>query len=534
MKAHAVCFLACCLLASCLTPRSDAPCDPATDRECAGRVTPARPDAGMMDAPGGPANPDGEGPGVQPEDPATDPGCQAGFHRCNGVCKDSRDPAHCGFACEPCPGIKGGDPTCDGRKCDVKCPAGTKACIAGGECIGLDQPCEDRCAAGEKPCGGKCFASSALPREKCDNSQDDDCDGQSDCADSDCANGTACGTNRVCSNGQCITACTPGGVCQTNPGNSQCIPGIQMCDSGGNQSCVDNGGPSCNSMQICQNGQCMGCATGEKPCNGRCQECCDGETKSGCSNNCGETGMQTCTGGRFGPCSAMNKACCNDGQCGRCQECANGTCRDQAAGQDKKNECGGRGCDGGSCRDCVPNGPVVCMDNDLKRCNASGSGYTTVTDCGGRGCTGTRCRICNANQAECSGPTFRRCNGDGTAYSTNMNCGNNGCDPDRLRCRECSGSGSACRDGGLATCDNGFWRTTSCSGSCLSKGGPPRCGCKIEKCKCMNVGTAEAPEWYLVTGCGTDGEVYNYNCDDGCSGGKCTGTNLSPNYIGCY
>src|SRR4051812_23746475 len=60
-----------------------------------------------------------DAPGATPEAGA---GCATGFHLCGTSCQNDREPAHCGVACEPCPGIQGGTATCDGTRCGVVCP----------------------------------------------------------------------------------------------------------------------------------------------------------------------------------------------------------------------------------------------------------------------------------------------------------------------------------------------------------------------------------------------------------------------------
>jgi hypothetical protein len=93
------------LSAGCLHLRDDlpGPCDlPDADQStCKGNKTdPARPgktDASLPDrpAPGTELMPPGEG--QPPAPPPTDPGCDAGFHRCEGTCKDSKSADHCGL-----------------------------------------------------------------------------------------------------------------------------------------------------------------------------------------------------------------------------------------------------------------------------------------------------------------------------------------------------------------------------------------------------------------------------------------------------
>jgi hypothetical protein len=158
--------------------------------------------------------------------------------------------------------------------------------------------------------------------------------------------------------------------------------------------------------------------------------------------------------------------CCADKDCPRCQECAAGACRNQAAGQDKKSECGGRACNAGACRACNPGGAQTCMDNVLKKCDADGSGYSQVDACGGKGCTGSSCKSCTPNQGECSGNVFRKCNGSGTGFGASQTC-DMGCTPEG--CVACNSPVTCYRDADkdgfgdpkdskkvCGTCDAGF------------------------------------------------------------------------------
>jgi hypothetical protein len=153
----------------------------------------------------------------------------------------------------------------------------------------------------------------------------------------------------------------------------------------------------------------------------------------------------TCVAGRTlcnGACIAAG-VCCSDKDCPACQECAAGACRSQSAGQDKKGECGGKGCNAGACRACDPTGPAACMDNVMKKCNAEGSGYTQVDSCGGKGCNASGCKSCTANQGECNGNVFRKCNGSGTGYGGTQTC-DFGCTPDG--CTACPSPVTCYRD----------------------------------------------------------------------------------------
>src|SRR5687767_15518266 len=79
--------------------------------------------------------------------PEGDPGCPPGHHLCDTTCVDGRSPLTCGRACDPCPGVTGGEATCDGFRCGVWCPAGKKPCLDA--CIDESLPCSGGCPAGK-------------------------------------------------------------------------------------------------------------------------------------------------------------------------------------------------------------------------------------------------------------------------------------------------------------------------------------------------------------------------------------------------
>jgi hypothetical protein len=227
------------------------------------------------------------------------PGCEPGFHLCEGKCSDDRAPATCGTFCTPCPGIAGGEASCEAGTCGVKCPAGKKACLTTNACIGVDEPCSGTCANGLILCNGRCLASNVLPAESCNNGQDDDCDGKVDCADTGCTNGTSCGPNRICQAGSCVAACGD--------------PPSPMCCEGATMPCTNNCGTA--GTQTCRGGRYGACSVANT--------CCG---SANCANNCGMQGTKACNGTTWGGCSAPNRQCCADKDCGVCSRCDAGKC----------------------------------------------------------------------------------------------------------------------------------------------------------------------------------------------------------------
>ena len=157
-----------CLLASCVEPydgpilsMSDAA--PRREVERDGGAAPSGNPADERDGGAAPSgNIDGPSPGESPDGPMATgaAGCPAGFHACGDRCAPDTDPDTCGVACEPCPSIQGGDRTCDGRKCGITCPAGSKPCLDA--CVPESAPCDNTCQPGQNLCGGLCVDRQSL------------------------------------------------------------------------------------------------------------------------------------------------------------------------------------------------------------------------------------------------------------------------------------------------------------------------------------------------------------------------------------
>jgi hypothetical protein len=178
---------------------------------------------------------------------APDNTCGTGKHLCGGQCVDSFSTNTCGDRCDPCFKPTGGTATCDGRNCGFTCQTGKicgNQCVFGccndadcmkpgetGKCDRATGNCNSMCAD-SKPCNGKCIpndgcctdvdcaafacvmnacsktecgptgkkcnggcidGSACCPTaEDCLNGVDDDCDGNPDCADTDCQAATMC------------------------------------------------------------------------------------------------------------------------------------------------------------------------------------------------------------------------------------------------------------------------------------------------------------------------------------------------------
>ncbi|MGZ3457333.1 MAG: MopE-related protein [Archangium sp.] len=192
--------------------------------------------------------------------------CKPVAETCNGR-DDDCDGQTDNLAEEPCYGgppgtlgkgvCKAGKPTCDATTvvCSGDVQPGTEVCN------GLDDDCDGQVDEGFNlqtdmancgRCGNACNAATELcvdgscrqfQETSCGNGQDDDRDGLTDCADSDC-NGLSCNTRGgcVCQGGKATET-----VCSDNTDN----------DGDGLKDCADSdcNGQACGISCICQNGQ---------------------------------------------------------------------------------------------------------------------------------------------------------------------------------------------------------------------------------------------------------------------------------------
>jgi hypothetical protein len=151
--------------------------------------------------------------------------------------------------------------------------------VLNGTSCGTNEVCDNgtctMCAS-----GGSC-----TPANVCDTGTLTCSAGMPSCTDSHnpVMNGTSCGTNAVCDDGSCISctqgaSCTPA-LCQT--GTLNCASGMPVC----NQNGIENNGTGCGTNEVCYDGNCSVCnankiCTPPVPCE-------YGETS--CA-----TGVQTC------------------------------------------------------------------------------------------------------------------------------------------------------------------------------------------------------------------------------------------------
>ncbi len=299
----------------------------------------------------------------------------------------------------------------------VTCTANAPSCgnlhtAANGASCGQNQAC----LSGQCKCqpGGSCTIAGS----PCKVGKIDCTSGSPQCVDSGAAvaNGTACGTDMVCSAGACVS-CKAGGDCIYGVcllGSYSCATGQQTCSSphaAANGTVCDPGG-----AKVCTTGQCLNCQGGQAchPGNNQCKvgvTDCSGGAPATCANvvnapdgtNCGNN--MFCQTGQCRTC-VSNAAChpngdlckqgtlsCNGGMtCNFTQNSADGTwCGQQQA------------CTGGVCtcnNTCTTSGQASCNANNSAStvCTqdpATGCLSLTTTQCGqGKICSGGAC-VCN-------------------------------------------------------------------------------------------------------------------------------------------
>jgi hypothetical protein len=231
---------------------------------------------------------------------------------------------------------------------DPQCPVGT-ACGSNGKICDNNKEC--------KGCTGNGGPAEIPSETSCTDTRDNDCDGNSDCADSNCS-GQTCTTPTggvgACSGGSCICTATEAA------GETTCNDGLDN-DCDGNADCADVG--SCNGDlcdpqgHVCGGGSCSVCPGGTTEplalCNDGLDNDCDGDA------DCDD---QDCDGATCGPGSTCDFAtgnCVCGGGGGTPEVGGEITCDDTF-----DNDCDGEAdCVDDSCngRTCGPNS--ICLNN---------------------------------------------------------------------------------------------------------------------------------------------------------------------------
>ena len=383
-----------------------------------------------------------------------------------------------GSGCSPCPNNRNcssGACLCFGQlnpPGESNCGDGVdNDCDASIDCT--DNDCNgDSCGSNGMICSGNlCVCSgnggtAQSSESTCNDGNDNDCDGQTDCNDSQC-NGDPCGANgRICSGNSC--------VCSGNGGTAQSSESI--CNDGndndcdGQTDCSDSqcaGDPCGSNGRICISNicQCPG-SSPETNCGNATDDDCDGQVD--CADNdcngdsCGSNG-RICSGSScICPGGQSNESTCNDSNDNDCDgqiDCADNDCNGDSCGSN------GRICSGSSC--VCPGGQSnesTCGDSSDNDCDGQ-------TDCADSDCNGDSCgsngRICSGNSCVCPGGQSNEstCNdGSDNDCDGQTDCADNDCngDPCGANGRVCSGNSCVCSgNGGTAQgsesdCDDTF------------------------------------------------------------------------------
>ncbi len=471
----------------------------------------------------------------------------------------------CNYAATPPPGYSateicgdGLDNNCDGNADEgcVCAPAATAACWTGNTtACPASQACVGACRRGQQTCvtlsdggvGWSACASQVLPAAEastaaCTDGQDNDCDGLTDCADSDCL-GQTCGAHGLRCNASACACSGNGGVAQAT--ETTCTDGVDN-DCDGLVDCADPNcaagmacganGLACNASSVCACSGNGGTAQAtESLCSDARDNDCDGLVDCADSNcatgaACGPNGLQ---------CSASTCKCSGNGGTVQTTEssCSDGHDNDC----DGNTDCADSNCSG---RTCASNG----MQCSNLACKCSGNGGTAQTpetscadgadnDCDGlTDCADTaNCATgatCGANGLKCAASACACSGNGGTAQATETSCTDgkdNDCDG-LIDCADlnCKGTAScpyesSCSDGvdndgdGLVDCLDPDCQHRDCS---ATLGAAVCCGTGTNATVCKNLAADPAN----CGGCGI-------TCPTA-SGVTCTAVGTAPNLSG--
>jgi hypothetical protein len=411
------------------------------------------------------------------EPKCTDIVCGANNRRChNGACECSVDGGVVQTNETICDDKKDND--CDGFADCEESICNNSACA----------PAGFLCQGGTCVCSGNGGAPQPLGESACNDGRDNDCDGLTDCADSQCATQT-CGTG-------------PGLKCQTDGG----------CG------CSGNGGTAQASETLCNDGK-------DNDCDGLI----DCEDPTCASQVCGVGFLclaNKCSCAPDGGAGGTTETSCNDNRdndCNALTDCQEAICSNQPCAPN------GRVCQGTSCA-CAGNGgtaqaaETIC--NDLHDNDCDG-----LTDCAEAACNGLACALngmkCQSSVCTCSGNGGTAQAGTETICDDGFDNDCNGlsdCADPACASKKCAANGRLCQsmvcscavDGGVtqaaeSLCSDGL--DNDCDG--LKDCADPTCNgltcgamgrvCQGTSCNCtVDGGTAQANETLCNDGLDND------------------------------
>jgi outer membrane protein assembly factor BamB len=275
----------------------------------------------------------------------------------------------------------------------------------------------------------------------------------------------SCDTGQVCENGNCVTDCTD--ECK-QAGDRRCIPdplkeGFEICGDYNQDDCLDWG-----QQTDCPAGQT--CDTQTATCSDECQDDCAKEQRI-CEGN----GYRVCGYYDADPCldwsgitDCASFETCNE-QTGRCEI----SCSDE--------------CPTEGDRRCSTDGYDTCGDFDSDPCLEWGGHVACETGfkCDGGECVEDCQDDCDENERVCT---------DNTHFKV---CGNYDADP----CREWSDI-EECDVANGERCDNGVCTTEECQNECDESGVKECIGDLSGWHECGNYDADDCLEWSTVTDCG--------------------------------
>lgn len=407
------------------------------------------------------------------------------------------------------------DPLCAGKACNA---AGTKACsknacvCPGGagfegsgaahcsdgqdnDCDG-DVDCADSscalltCANGKICQAGACTCSLAEANEiSCSDGADNDCDGQVDCADPDCSGRACSAAGGVCSGSSCTCELGAESVC-LNGADDDCDGLADCADS-------DCAGKSCGGFgKVCAANACACPGGGVESCQNGVDDDCDGLVDcvdvAGCPQNaaCSPGGRQctsslcTCRAGQ------SPEVACNDGvdnDCDGLKDCADADCAAKSCGPF------GQLCAGAP--------PVCACPSTTENCaNGVDDDCDGLVDCADPGSCPAN-TACGANGKTCSQNGVCLCPWGQSAEASCADGADNDCDgvPD---CKDADCQGVSCSTTGQAFC---------CGSSCTATASQGNCGYCSATCASPQTCSAHPGSSIMDCTCATDADCLPSN-----------------------